>query len=74
MIQSRPIEIDGRFVGVAVRSSSAWHFVAVDPVLEDLHGMSFPSVEEAGRIARLVRLRERRPPPGLPRLEDVLPA
>ncbi len=59
MIQSRPIDIDGRFVGVAVNASINWHFVAVDPLVEDLHGARFPSAEELARVARLVLQRSR---------------
>lgn len=62
MIQSRPIDVDGRFVGVAVNTASSWHFVAIDPVLDDLHGAHFASTEEAARVARLVLQRAR----GLP--------
>lgn len=63
MIESHPIDIDGRFVGVAVNSSLSWHFVAVDPVLDDLHGTHFTSAEEVARVARLVlaRATTRRP-------------
>ncbi|MGG5821121.1 hypothetical protein [Falsiroseomonas sp. HW251] len=65
MIQSRPIEIDGRFVGVAVNASADWHFVAVDPLLDDLDGVHFPSPEEMARVARqaLNRARFVRPTP-----------
>ncbi|MGG5890908.1 hypothetical protein ACLF3G_27875 [Falsiroseomonas sp. HC035] len=63
MIQSRPIEIDGRFVGVAVHSAKDWHLVAVDPALEDLHGTRFPSPADAERVARLVLRRARGGPP-----------
>jgi hypothetical protein len=59
MIQSRPIEIDGRFVGVAVHASADWHFVAVDPLVEDIHGRHFASPEDVARTARLVLLRAR---------------
>lgn len=61
MIQSRPVEVDGRFVGVAVQSSAHWHFVAVDPVLDDLHGACFPSALAAEETARQVLARARRP-------------
>ena len=57
MLQSRPIEIEGRFVGVAVANERHWHFVATDPVLEDLHGATFPTPAEAARVARLVLAR-----------------
>lgn len=59
MVQSRPVDVDGRFVGVAVNASASWHFVAIDPVLDDLHGASFASAEEAARVARLVLQRAR---------------
>jgi hypothetical protein len=63
MIQSRPLEVEGRFVGVAVGGVQSWHVVAIDPVLEDLHGATFPDATEALRVARLVvaRARGRRP-------------
>ncbi len=61
MIQSRPVEVDGRFVGVAVQASTQWHFVAVDPALEDLHGACFPSPRAAEEMARQVLARARRP-------------
>ncbi len=66
MIQSRPVEIDGHFVGVAVNASADWHFVAIDPALEDLHGMHFSTPDEVSRVARLVVERTgpaRRPAP-----------
>lgn len=62
MIQSRPIEIDGHFVGVAVHAAADWHFVAIDPAVEDLHGTHFRSTEEAARVARLVLQRARYQP------------
>lgn len=60
MIQSRPVEVDGRFVGVAVQASAQWHFVALDPALEDLHGACFASPAEVAEMARLVAARARR--------------
>jgi hypothetical protein len=62
MIQSRPVEIDGHFVGVAVNASADWHFVAVDPRLDDLNGAHFRAPEELVRTARLVLQRARRQP------------
>ena len=59
MIQSRPIEIDGQFVGAAVNAAADWHFVATDPRLEDLHGQHFTSPAEMARVARLALLRGR---------------
>ncbi|WP_240046985.1 hypothetical protein [Paracraurococcus ruber] len=62
---SRPIEVEGRFLGVAVTLASlpagpAWRFIATDPVVEDLDGATFPSPAEAARVAGLVVRRSRR--------------
>lgn len=54
MLASRPISVDGRFVGVAVAREKDWLFLATDPVLEDLEGAAFPDPAEAARVARLV--------------------
>ncbi|WP_426955971.1 hypothetical protein [Muricoccus radiodurans] len=61
MHASRPIEVEGRFVGVAVARDAAWLFLATDPALEDLEGQTFPDPSEAARVARLVLLRGRGP-------------
>ncbi len=54
MIASRPVDIGGRFVGVAVASQGFWFFKAIDPVVDDLEGARFQSLDEAERVARLV--------------------
>ncbi len=59
MHTSRPIEVQGRFLGVAVSQASAWRFIATDPVVADLHGTVFPSTAEAQRVARLALHRTR---------------
>ncbi|MDB5370132.1 MAG: hypothetical protein JWP20_1690 [Roseomonas sp.] len=59
MIASRPIDIAGRFVGVAVSHATGWRFRAVDPVVNGLNGATFPSLSEAARVARLVASRSR---------------
>lgn len=56
---SRPISVDGRFVGVAVAREADWMFLATDPGLEDLEGMTFSDPAEAARVARLVVMRGR---------------
>ncbi|WP_149538935.1 hypothetical protein [Siccirubricoccus phaeus] len=66
MIRSQPIDIDGRFVGVAVQSSQRWHFVALEPALSDLDGAGFDTAEEAARIARAVLRRARQAAPVAP--------
>lgn len=54
MHTSRPIEVQGRFLGVAVAQAAAWRFIATDPVVEDIDGATFPSPAEAERVAGLV--------------------
>jgi len=69
MHTSRPIEVQGRFVGVAVAHAAAWRFIATDPAVEDIDGATFQSPAEALRIAGLVLNRSRgsagKPPPSL---------
>lgn len=60
MRQSRPIVSGATLIGAAVTGDRGWHFVAVDPRLEDIHGASFPTPEEAERVAHLVLARETR--------------
>ena len=43
MHTSRPIEVQGRFLGVAVTQAAHWRFIATDPAVEDLDGASFPA-------------------------------
>lgn len=59
MITSRPVDIGGRFVGVAVSGHDGWHFKAIDPQVDDLDGARFSSPAEAARVARLLLERER---------------
>jgi hypothetical protein len=70
MHTSRPIEVQGRFLGVAVTQAAPtlaakWRFIATDPAVEDLDGASFPSPAEAQRVAGLVLQRSRQPAGGL---------
>ena len=69
MHTSRPIEVQGRFLGVAVTQAAAtlaaptlaiqWRFIATDPAVEDLDGATFSSPAEAQRVAGLVLHRSR---------------
>ena len=59
MHASRPISVEGRFVGVAVARETDWLFLATDPAMEDLEGAAFPTPAEAVRVARLVLQRGR---------------
>lgn len=73
MHMSRPIEIHGRFLGVAVthvaeQGGKGWRFVATDPLLEDLDGATFASPAEVQRVAGLVFARSSgRPTAGVSR-------
>ena len=62
MLASHPIEVQGRFLGVAVTHAQAWRFVAVHPSVEDIDGATFPSLAEARRVAELVLHRNHRLP------------
>jgi len=52
MLQSFVIDIDGNFVGAAVRLDSGYRFIATDMKLEDLDGSILPTLEDVKRIAR----------------------
>jgi hypothetical protein len=51
MLQSHVIEIDGAFVGAAVRLDAGYRFVATDHRLDHLHGTTWPSLAEVRRLA-----------------------
>lgn len=51
MLQSHVIEIDGAFVGAAVRLNDGYRFVATDHRLDELHGTTWPSLAEIRRLA-----------------------
>jgi len=68
MIASRPIDVSGRFVGVAVSHTNGWRFRAIDPVVDDLDGATFTSVAEAARVAKLVLSRTQDTPAVLTKL------
>ncbi len=52
MIQSHVVEIDGTFVGAAVRQQDGYRFVAVDVRLDELDGRIWPSLDAVRRDAR----------------------
>lgn len=65
MHASQPIEVQGRFLGVAVANAAAtaaWRFIATHPSVEDIDGATFPSPAEAQRVAGLVLARNHRLP------------
>jgi len=52
MLQSHVIEIDGTFVGAAIRLEQGFRFVATDIRLEELDGSTWPSLADVQRLAR----------------------
>ncbi len=52
MFKSHVVEVDGTFVGAAVRQESGYRFVAVDLRLEELHDSIMPTVADLERLAR----------------------
>jgi hypothetical protein len=56
MLQSHVIEIDGRFVGAAVRLDGGYRFIAVDFRMVDLDGTIWPSLADVQRLARRLYL------------------
>jgi hypothetical protein len=51
MLQSHVIEIDGAFVGAAVRLDAGYRFIATDRRLDELNGTTWPSLAEVRRLA-----------------------
>jgi hypothetical protein len=56
MLQSHVIDIDGHFVGAAVRLDRGYRFIAVDFRLEDLDGTIWPTLADVQRLARRLYL------------------
>src|SRR5208283_4463192 len=54
MIQSHVIDVDGVFVGAAVRLDSGYRFVATDFRLEELDSTIWPSLADVRRLARAI--------------------
>ncbi|WP_419896491.1 hypothetical protein [Roseomonas sp. USHLN139] len=44
MIRSRPVVIDGRFIGVAVTQDGGWRFIATDPAARAAEGQLFAAL------------------------------
>jgi len=52
MVQSHVIDVDGVFVGVAVRLDTGYRFVATDFRLEQLDSTIWPTLADVRRLAR----------------------
>jgi hypothetical protein len=57
MLQSHVIDIDGVFVGIAVRLNNGFRFIAIDPRARDISETFWPTLAEVRRISRLALLR-----------------
>ena len=62
MLQSHVIDIDGAFVGAAIRLDVGYRFIATDMKLEDLDGSVFPTLADVQRLARRIYLSGRPAP------------
>jgi hypothetical protein len=56
MIQSHVIDVDGVFVGAAVRLDTGYRFVATDCRLEELDSTIWPTLADVRRLARSLYL------------------
>jgi hypothetical protein len=54
MLQSHVIEIDGAFVGAAVRLDSGYRFIATDMKLDELDGSVWPTLADIQRLAHRI--------------------
>lgn len=51
MLQSHVINIDGAFVGAAIRLDRGYRFIATDMRLDELDGTIWPTLEDVRRLA-----------------------
>jgi hypothetical protein len=56
MLQSHVIDVDGAFVGAAVRLDNGYRFIATDIKLDDLDGSIWPTLDDVQRLARRIYL------------------
>jgi hypothetical protein len=62
MLQSHVIDIDGAFVGAAIRLDKGYRFIATDMKLDELDGSIWPTLADVQRLARRVYLAGRLTP------------
>ena len=63
MLQSHVIDVDGAFVGAAVRLDRGYRFIATDMKLDDLDGSIWPTLADVQRLARRFYLSGKTPHP-----------
>jgi hypothetical protein len=51
-LQSHVIDVDGAFVGAAIRLDTGYRFIATDIRLDDLDGSIWPTLADVKRLAR----------------------
>jgi hypothetical protein len=56
MLQSHPIDIDGVFVGAAIRLDRGYRFIATNMRLEELDQTLWPTLADVQRMARRLYL------------------
>jgi hypothetical protein len=61
MLQSHIIDVDGVFVGVAIRIDRGYRFVATDFRLEELDSTIWPTLADVRRLARRLCLQAASP-------------
>jgi hypothetical protein len=54
MLQSHVIDIDGAFVGAAVRLDTGYRFIATDVKLDEMDGSVWPTLADVQRLARQI--------------------
>ncbi|MEJ0019208.1 MAG: hypothetical protein WDN25_22175 [Acetobacteraceae bacterium] len=54
MLQSHIIDVDGVFVGAAIRIDRGYRFVATDLRMEELDSSIWPTLSDVRRVARRV--------------------
>ena len=76
MLQSHIVEIDGVFVGTAIRLDAGFRFIAIDPRVEEIGETIWPTLADIHRLARQEMTRgmasgpPRMPPRSAPRACD----
>lgn len=71
MLQSHIIDVDGVFVGAAIRIDRGYRFVATDLRMEDLDTSIWPTLADVRRVARRVYQAATSAGPITPSLHDA---
>jgi hypothetical protein len=74
MLQSHIIDIDGVFVGAAIRIDRGYRFVAIDLRMEELDSTIWPTLADVRRLARRLYLNGSFAGPAGPEAPSVAPS